>query len=176
LFNTGAEVNKMLAKVASWMLERQHKGVLLPPADLHENLQRLREMSKDIPPHPYPKMRRIEDALRYQEFELGTGIGFTKCLFDEPGITSVAHTIFKEHTEFPLHQHNEQEILIVLKGSLLLSRKDEMMMLAPGAVAILPPMAEHGAVTPTGCEFLAITIPDSPEYPKKLPSEVSGGR
>ena len=155
----------MLAKVASWMIARQHGAVMYPPVDLHANLQRLKELSKQMP--QYPTMRRIEDKAQYQEFKIEKGYAVTKSLFDVPGVASCAHTILEPNTEFPTHRHKEEEILIVIKGSLLVSGDDNVYMLAPGGVAILQPNTKHSAITTSGCEFIIVTVPDSPDFPRK---------
>lgn len=54
---------------------------------------------------------------------------------------------FAEHTEAPLHVHDEEQIVIVLDGEFEFELDGQTRTMRPGDVAVIPPWVPHAART-----------------------------
>jgi quercetin dioxygenase-like cupin family protein len=67
---------------------------------------------------------------------------------------------FAEHTEAPLHVHEEEQISIVLDGEFEFTLDGETRTMRAGDVAVIPPWVPHGAHTnDTSCYELDVFTP-----------------
>ena len=61
---------------------------------------------------------------------------------------------------FPLHSHQEEQLVVMLQGSCSFTVGDAVLALAAGASVIAAPYAAHGCKAgPDGCRFLNILSP-----------------
>lgn len=61
--------------------------------------------------------------------------------------TMVNFVTFAEHTEAPMHVHEEEQIVIVLDGEFEFDIDGEVRTMRVGDVAVVPPWVRHGAHT-----------------------------
>ena len=54
---------------------------------------------------------------------------------------------FAPHTEAPMHIHDEEQVTIVLTGSLEFTVGSETRVMRPGDIAVIPPNVPHGGRT-----------------------------
>jgi quercetin dioxygenase-like cupin family protein len=89
-------------------------------------------------------------------------------LLSEAGI-SVANWFSSKGYIFPLHSHTKKEWLIIYKGSMEIfiqtDGKTESKLLKEGDYIFLATGIEHQATFPEDCWYIAITIPQSFEWP-----------
>ena len=71
--------------------------------------------------------------------------------------------------EFPMHNHPEEQIMIVREGSILQKLGDTEVELKAGDVAIMPSGLMHGGkVGPEGCKVIDIFYPVRKDYLDKV--------
>ena len=71
--------------------------------------------------------------------------------------------------EFPLHNHKEEQIMIVREGSILQKLGDKEVEIGPGDVIIMPSNLMHGGkVGPNGCKVIDIFYPVREDYLQKV--------
>lgn len=72
-----------------------------------------------------------------------------------PGITrqtvhgdqqSVVRYVYAPGSVFPIHQHPQEQITLVLSGTIAFTVEGERVVLGPGDVAVIPGNVPHGAV------------------------------
>ena len=79
------------------------------------------------------------------------------------------------HSESPEHTHEMREYIIVFKGRLVVKIGNEAHGLNEGDAVRIPPQVVHSTKTENvDCWFLAITIPQSSEWPDA--PEIPDGR
>jgi quercetin dioxygenase-like cupin family protein len=86
-----------------------------------------------------------------------------------PGVTrrtnqtakaTVSAYAFEPGAEFPIHIHPEEQITVVLEGSVVFSVEGEAHELGPGETYVVAPEVEHGLrAGPEGARFLAVIVP-----------------
>jgi len=73
---------------------------------------------------------------------------------------AVQDTILKPNTIFPLHVHNEIELLILVDGEFTSTiNNKETKITTPGRLIVIDPGEEHFVYTKDGCRMIAVTIP-----------------
>lgn len=87
---------------------------------------------------------RFVDVSRIPKVEFVPGLEFQPVL-GESAMVNFVH--FNEHTEAPMHVHEEEQIVIVLEGEFEFQIDDETRTMHPGDVAVVPPWVPHGAHT-----------------------------
>jgi quercetin dioxygenase-like cupin family protein len=74
---------------------------------------------------------------------------------------------FDPGAAYPLHQHSQEQITLVLDGDLIFNADGESRELRAGAWSVVPGDVPHGITAgPTGARFLAILVP-----PRKEPQQ-----
>jgi quercetin dioxygenase-like cupin family protein len=86
-----------------------------------------------------------------------------------PGITrrtnhtaqaTVSAYAFEPGAEFPIHTHPEEQITVVLTGTVVFEVEGERHALGPGETYAVAPDLEHGLrAGPEGARFLAVVVP-----------------
>jgi quercetin dioxygenase-like cupin family protein len=86
-----------------------------------------------------------------------------------PGVTrrtvdSAAATVnrydFEPRATFPRHRHPQEQITLVLEGSVELTVADRTRVLAAGDYSVVPPDVEHGiSAGDHGASFVAMIVP-----------------
>jgi quercetin dioxygenase-like cupin family protein len=67
---------------------------------------------------------------------------------------------FEPGAEFPLHTHREEQITVILSGSVELAVGGELQRLGPGETSVIAANLEHGLrAGPEGATFLAVLVP-----------------
>lgn len=66
--------------------------------------------------------------------------------------------------ELPEHEHPHEQVLHLMEGSLELTIEGETARLEPGAVAVIPSNARHGARTLRACRILDVFHPVREDY------------
>lgn len=69
----------------------------------------------------------------------------SKLIFGEKIMCSFLN--ISANTFIPMHTHEEEQILIILEGSIEHTIGDETKVLGPGDVAVQPSMVPHGGIT-----------------------------
>lgn len=105
------------------------------------------------------------------EIEVTTGYAIIFGLHKEKAIAS-CRNVMSSGTEWPAHTHNDWEMFIVYRGTLLLCVEGEDPVAitatkeAPG-VTVVPKGKKHWATAPNGdVHFYAITYPAAPGFPE----------
>jgi quercetin dioxygenase-like cupin family protein len=92
---------------------------------------------------------RYVDVQAIEPVEFVPGLEFRPVL-GERTMTNFVH--FEQHTEAPVHVHEEEQIVIVLEGEFEFELDGEVRTMRPGDVAVVPPWVPHGArTTDTTC-------------------------
>jgi quercetin dioxygenase-like cupin family protein len=67
---------------------------------------------------------------------------------------------FEPRATFPRHHHPQEQITLVLEGSVVLSVGDRKRELAAGGYSVIPPDVEHGiSAGEEGASFVAMIVP-----------------
>jgi quercetin dioxygenase-like cupin family protein len=74
---------------------------------------------------------------------------------------------FNAGASYPLHHHPQEQITLVLEGTLTFSAGDDSRELSAGAWSVVPGDVQHGITAgPAGARFLAILVPPRKESPQ----------
>lgn len=86
-----------------------------------------------------------------------------------PGVTrttrqaeqaTLASYEFEPGAEFPIHSHPEEQIIVILTGSVEFEVGGELQPLGPGETSVVAGGVEHGLrAGPEGAKFLAVLVP-----------------
>jgi quercetin dioxygenase-like cupin family protein len=86
-----------------------------------------------------------------------SGVG--RRTFDSAGST-VNEYSFRAGAAFPVHRHPEEQVTLVLEGTVELTVDGEMSTLAAGSWSVVGPDVEHGITAgPSGARIVAIIMP-----------------
>lgn len=70
---------------------------------------------------------------------------------------------FEPGATFPIHDHPEEQITLVLDGEIAFTAGDQRRELRAGAWSVVPGDVAHGVTAgPAGARFLAIVVPPRP--------------
>jgi quercetin dioxygenase-like cupin family protein len=73
---------------------------------------------------------------------------------------TVSAYAFEPGAEFPIHTHPEEQITVVLEGTVVFEVEGERHALGPGETYVVAPHLEHGLQAgPEGARFLAVVVP-----------------
>jgi quercetin dioxygenase-like cupin family protein len=127
-----------------------------------DSIRRLEELTSTLPPFPQP----VKESTGFKQHAMECGTSFSWSLLDEPDI-SAANWFNSSGTRFPRHAHKQTEYLIVYKGTMFLTvGAGEEKQLGPGESAHIPPSTLHMARFLEDCWYVAICIPQNPDWPK----------
>ena len=128
------------------------------------NLAMLRHLTDRLP--PFPEASVEEPGFKIHEVPCGTSLSWD--LMTVPEIISVARWFNSYSTEFPVHAHDAREWIIVYQGSMYITIEgEEKKRLLVGQSVVIDPGVKHFARFPEDCWCLAITIPQSKDWPVK---------
>jgi mannose-6-phosphate isomerase-like protein (cupin superfamily) len=83
-------------------------------------------------------------------------------------VCAVQYASLQPNTLFPIHSHQEIEVLVIVKGAGEVITGSGAMPLSTGACVTTRPGDVHGFRAITYVELVGITIPASTSYPKVL--------
>jgi quercetin dioxygenase-like cupin family protein len=87
----------------------------------------------------------------------------TRLVAGQNALISFLH--IEPHTFFPLHQHFQEQLMIVVEGEIEEIVEDKTHLLKKGNVIILPFNIEHGGRTlDSSCEIIDIFSPPREDY------------
>lgn len=90
-------------------------------------------------------------------FEMVPGVTLRPILGEEAMLSFVD---LEPHAIAPMHAHVEEQLVIVLEGSMDFTIGEETRTMVPGDVALVPPWVRHGAQAgPAGCREVDIFTP-----------------
>jgi quercetin dioxygenase-like cupin family protein len=73
---------------------------------------------------------------------------------------TLARYEFEPGAEFPLHTHAEEQITVILTGSVEFEVGGELQRLGPGETSVVAARVEHGLrAGPEGASFVAVLVP-----------------
>lgn len=125
-----------------------------------KNLQRLSELVDNLP--PFPTSRVESPGFKEYDIDAGTFMGWN--LLNNKHV-SCAKFFMSAGTRLDEHIHEQKEILIIYKGSQYLKVNGKDHFLKAGDVFVLQPEVPHSGYAVTDCLFIAITIPQSQDWP-----------
>ena len=73
---------------------------------------------------------------------------------------------------FPIHEHESEQILIILEGQEDHVCGDEKFIMKAGDVCVHPPNVPHGGETKTGFKGIDIFCPPRPDHVEKLKAKL----
>ena len=126
------------------------------------NLLRLREITRAIEFSGIVHQKSDQEII---ELEMNHGTGYMVGLYKTPAI-GVARNYASAGCEFPLHSHEEWELLLVYKGEMRLTVEGKTITLKEKGFHYILPGHQHEAYFPKESWFLAITMPASESWPK----------
>jgi len=140
---------------------------------MQDELARLKVLHDELGNLPmFPELietlvREDRNVFRYRMEE---GVSEATDLLTVPGLISCADWFNSAGAKFGKHAHKEKEWLLVYVGEIHLwyieCGVEHHKVLFPGDSHYNNPRAVHWAEFPIDTRYLAITIPDSPDWPK----------
>jgi quercetin dioxygenase-like cupin family protein len=116
---------------------------------------------------------RYVDVTAVPSVEFVPGLGFQPVLGEN---TMVNFVSFAEHTEAPVHVHEEEQIVIVLDGEFEFELDGDTRTMKRGDVAVIPPWVPHGARThDTTCREVDVFNPPRKTLLDIARAQLSGG-
>jgi len=128
-----------------------------------DNLEKLRELTKNLPPVP-----KLEDFKSEQEksteymLEVGTCISYNLLSRSE---ASVALTFISSGGKFPEHQHSEKEFAVIISGSMIVYKGDKKETLGVGGCMVFNEGQSHRVRALEDVWLIAVTVPQSKDFP-----------
>jgi quercetin dioxygenase-like cupin family protein len=80
------------------------------------------------------------------------------------GTMTLLYWTVDEGAAMPVHSHMHEQVAHVLKGKFELAVGNEIRVLEPGMVAVIPPHIPHGGKAITSCELLDVFYPERDDY------------
>ena len=125
-----------------------------------ENLTKLRELTQELV--AFPLMTKEIDAAGFEVIE-GKCLAWFIWQYQER--IKVNDFWMAEGTDFPAHQHAEDEFAIVYKGEAILKKEGKDILMTEGVYEYTPAGVLHSAIFPKECKVLVISTPPTKEYP-----------
>ncbi len=125
-----------------------------------QNMQRLRELTKEL----FDFSETVSKHNGFVDFVWDKGGGRGYGIYNEADASILVADIV-ENSLHQCHSHPEKEILIVLEGEFESVIRDEAVILKKGDIREIPASVPHVSVYPSSCKLLAITIPQSKDFP-----------
>ncbi|GAC1341262.1 MAG: hypothetical protein NVSMB29_11480 [Candidatus Dormibacteria bacterium] len=100
---------------------------------------------------------RYVDVEAIRPVEFVPGLAFRPVLGER---TMVNFVSFEPHTEAPVHVHEEEQIVLVIKGEMEFNVDGDVRVMHTGDVAVIPSWVPHGARTlDASCEEIDVFNP-----------------
>ncbi|HEX2533482.1 MAG TPA: cupin domain-containing protein [Chitinophagaceae bacterium] len=87
------------------------------------------------------------------------------------GQLTLVYWLVTEGARMPVHQHPHEQVAHVLEGTFELQVGDELRVLEPGVIAVIPPHIPHGGKALTACSLLDVFYPEREDYKFESPDE-----
>ena len=127
---------------------------------LEDNLKKLTELTNNLPDFP-----NVVGGNGFKEYEMECGTCFAWNVFYAESIC-VTRWFSSYGTKFPTHTHEEKELIIIYKGSLIVTFSDGTeKKLGMGDTFEVAAGASHSGYFPEDTKFLTIMIPAAEYYP-----------
>jgi quercetin dioxygenase-like cupin family protein len=127
---------------------------------LRENLAKIEQASNNIVSLSDLAFKEKDHVTYIVKSGTCTGIG----LWHDKK-SAVQYAVIGPETVLQNHRHDETEILILVKGDFRLRFDTHNLHAIQGVPITILPNTPHTAISDTGCEIIAITIPASEAYP-----------
>ncbi|WP_336518612.1 cupin domain-containing protein [Pollutibacter soli] len=72
--------------------------------------------------------------------------------------------IISDGTVMPVHQHPHEQVTFILEGTLEMEIGNEIFLLRPGMVHVIPSNTPHGAFAHGNCRVIDVFVPVREEY------------
>lgn len=103
----------------------------------------------------------------YRQISVERGHAYIVGLSDSDDY-SVTFNYAAADTPFPIHHHKQIEIFVIISGTMELTIDEkETVKIERGESYKLLPDVKHRAYFPTNTRYLAITIPEEPNFPRR---------
>ena len=126
------------------------------------NLQRLRQILEEYRAMPGlvgPPVHGVSKLM------LDSGEGTIEGLLKCPDV-AVVDSLYKPHSKFPYHQHDEQEYFIVYCGKLWVDLSGDIKELVVGdSIHIKDGLIHKVWTEDEGCKFIVVTVPANEHFP-----------
>jgi len=123
-----------------------------------ENLTKLRELTEEL--IAFPPMTNDSAG-----FEVIKGKCLSWFLWQHEDIIKINDFWMAEGTDFPAHQHAEEEYAIVYKGKAIFKKEGKEIIMTEGVYVHTPARVLHSASFPEECRVVVISMPPTEEYP-----------
>lgn len=80
------------------------------------------------------------------------------------GTMSYVYWTVEAGAEMPMHNHLHEQVAQVLQGTFQLTVDNEIQVLEPGKIAVIPPYIMHGGRAITACLLLDVFLPERQDY------------
>ncbi|MBW1812510.1 MAG: cupin domain-containing protein [Deltaproteobacteria bacterium] len=130
--------------------------------ELPKNLIQLKKLTEAL---DFAQVVRPDSAPGIKEFSVAGGTSYMVGLFKDK-IMAVSRVYSSAGVEFPVHMHDEWELIIVYQGELHLKVEGKIIILKEKEFYYLKPGTSHGAYYPVDSWVLCITMPASEDFPE----------
>ncbi len=124
------------------------------------NMVRLRELTKEL----FDFSETVCQRNGFVDFVWDEGGGKGYGIYNEPDASVLVASIEKNSLH-QYHSHPEKEILVVIAGEFESIIGEKTVTLKVGDVLEIPANVAHVSVYPSACKIIAITIPQSKDFP-----------
>jgi quercetin dioxygenase-like cupin family protein len=87
------------------------------------------------------------------------------CIYHEPGKTTVITALAEPGSFIGSHDHKETEHIVVVSGEMIAYYDDQITILHAGEHIMFAPHKAHRAEFPQVTFMIAVTVPDTEDYP-----------
>lgn len=128
-------------------------------SDVMANLRKLAVLTEKLPP-----MLSVVDSdstQNYKEYRVKDGVCFNFGLYRYRNIVAVDRWYLSADVEYPVHSHDEQELIFVYEGSMEITfhRDGRKVDVLPGEHITIPPNTPHSAHFPERTRCVTIMYP-----------------
>jgi len=127
------------------------------------NLKKLKVLTKELFPESIGET--VQGVTKRVEYKMDKGICYAWNLKNLSGKISCADWFNSKGTKFPLHAHESFEWLVIYEGKCVLTVDGVKHILTPKDSYYILPNVIHSATFPVDTWYIALTIPDNPDWP-----------
>ena len=129
--------------------------------DHHKSLERLRELTPDLPLLASMSASLSEPIVKY---DIPGGCALSTCLLAHSEV-AVQDCFMPAGAKFPEHTHSVKEVIVVYEGELRVSFGDRETTMKRGDVVYFVPGQPHSAKAITDVRVVGLTVPAEEGYP-----------
>lgn len=130
--------------------------------ELPDNLVKLKNITQSL---DFTNNLRPNVIGTIKEFKLDAGTSYMVGLFKNP-VMAVSRVYSSAGTEFPQHEHDEWELMLVYQGELHLKIGEKIIKLKEKEFYYVVPGTSHGAYYPVDSWVLCVTMPANEDFPE----------